>query len=94
MFRILWEGISVIKYTFAFVKMILFCVFSLFLPNKEIYILHIFFNREMMYQVVEDTLFNMGMNGKGCLLRAICEMFQFPLKNHGFFGEVLELFFR
>ncbi|XP_042876614.1 uncharacterized protein LOC122256175 isoform X2 [Penaeus japonicus] len=50
-------------------------------------------DREMMYQVVEDTLFNMGMNGKGCLLRAICEMFQFPLKNHGFFGEVLELFF-
>lgn len=50
-------------------------------------------DREMMYQVVEDTLFNMGMNGKGCLLRAICEMFQYPLQNHGFFGEVLELFF-
>lgn len=56
--------------------------------------MHIFLNREMMYQVVEDTLFNMGMNGKGCLLRAICEMFQYPLQNHGFFGEVLELFFR
>nr|XP_053649536.1 uncharacterized protein LOC128700384 [Cherax quadricarinatus]XP_053649537.1 uncharacterized protein LOC128700384 [Cherax quadricarinatus]XP_053649538.1 uncharacterized protein LOC128700384 [Cherax quadricarinatus] len=50
-------------------------------------------DREMMYQVVEDTLDNLGMNGKACLLRAICEIFQVPLINHGFFGEVLELFF-
>ncbi|XP_045594808.1 uncharacterized protein [Procambarus clarkii] len=50
-------------------------------------------DREMMYMVVEDTLDNMGMNGKACLLRAICEIFQVPLINHGFFGEVLELFF-
>ncbi|XP_069983139.1 uncharacterized protein [Penaeus vannamei] len=47
----------------------------------------------MMYHVVEETLSNMGMNGSACLLRAVCEMFQFPLKSHGFFGEVLELFF-
>ncbi|KAK4305863.1 hypothetical protein Pmani_022277 [Petrolisthes manimaculis] len=49
-------------------------------------------DREMMYQVAEDTLHNMGMDGQGCLLRAICEIFQMPLANHGFFGEVLELF--
>lgn len=47
----------------------------------------------MMYQVMEDSLYNVGLNGKACLLRAICEMFQIPLTNHGFFGEVLELFF-
>ncbi|KAK7065694.1 hypothetical protein SK128_020432 [Halocaridina rubra] len=34
----------------------------------------------------------MGMDGKACLLRAICEIFQVPFTNHGFFGEVLELF--
>ncbi|XP_071535368.1 uncharacterized protein [Panulirus ornatus] len=50
-------------------------------------------DREMMYQVMEDSLYNVGLNGKACLLRAICEMFQIPLTNHGFFGEVLELFF-
>ncbi|XP_047484866.1 uncharacterized protein LOC125036347 [Penaeus chinensis] len=50
-------------------------------------------DREMIYQVIEDTLSNMGMNGSACLLRAICEMFQFPLEKHGFFGELLELLF-
>ncbi|KAG7167780.1 uncharacterized protein LOC121867950 [Homarus americanus] len=49
-------------------------------------------DREMMYQVVEDTLNNMGLNGKACLLRAMCEVFQVPLINHGFVGEVMELF--
>lgn len=52
------------------------------------------FPREMMYQVVEDSLDNIGMEGKACLLRAICEMFQVPLVNHGFFGEIIEMFFR
>ncbi|XP_037772520.1 uncharacterized protein LOC119568171 [Penaeus monodon] len=50
-------------------------------------------DREMLYQVMEDTLSNMGMNGSACLLRATCEMFQFPFEKHGFFGELLELFF-
>ncbi|XP_063605400.1 uncharacterized protein LOC134780557 [Penaeus indicus] len=50
-------------------------------------------DREMIYQVIEDTLSNMGMNGTACLLRTICEMFQFPLEKHGFFGEFLELLF-
>ncbi|XP_045138086.1 uncharacterized protein LOC123520158 [Portunus trituberculatus] len=50
-------------------------------------------DREMMYQVVEDSLHNLGLDGQACLLRAICEMFQTPLVNHGFVGEMLELFF-
>ncbi|XP_050706834.1 uncharacterized protein LOC126992216 [Eriocheir sinensis] len=49
-------------------------------------------DREMMFQIIEDSLHNLGMEGQGCLLRAICEMFQAPLVNHGFVGEFLELF--
>ncbi|XP_068212345.1 uncharacterized protein [Palaemon carinicauda] len=49
-------------------------------------------DREMLYQIAEEALHNMGLDGKACLLRAICEVFQLPLTNHGFFGEVLELF--
>ncbi|XP_068207628.1 uncharacterized protein [Palaemon carinicauda] len=49
-------------------------------------------DREMLYAIVEDAIHNAGLEGKPCLLRAICEMFQYPLDNHGFFGEVLELF--
>ncbi|XP_068207632.1 uncharacterized protein [Palaemon carinicauda] len=49
-------------------------------------------DREMLYAIVEDAIHNAGLQGKPCLLRAICEMFQYPLDNHGFFGEVLELF--
>lgn len=47
-----------------------------------------------MYKVVEESLQSVGLDGKACLLRAICEMFEIPLPNHGFIGELLDLFFR
>ncbi|XP_042888088.1 uncharacterized protein LOC122263628 [Penaeus japonicus] len=50
-------------------------------------------DREVMYKVVEENLESVGLDGKACLLRAICEMFEVPLPNHGFIGEMLELFF-
>merc|ERR1719342_219376 len=50
-------------------------------------------DRELMFQVLEDALGNVGLPGKPCLLRAICEMFETPLMNHGFVGDVMELFF-
>ncbi|CAL4191836.1 unnamed protein product, partial [Meganyctiphanes norvegica] len=50
-------------------------------------------DREMMFKVLEDMLGNMNLPGKACLLRAICEMFETPLHNHGFMGDVMELFF-
>ncbi|XP_066951425.1 uncharacterized protein [Macrobrachium rosenbergii] len=50
-------------------------------------------DREMLYSIMEDAILTAGLEGKACLLRAICEMFQYPLDNHGFFGEFLELFF-
>ena len=37
-------------------------------------------------------LFNFGLDGKGCLLRAICETHETPLLGHGMVGEILELF--
>ncbi|KAG7178225.1 uncharacterized protein LOC121861909 [Homarus americanus] len=49
-------------------------------------------DREVLYKVVEDTLQSVGMDGKACLLRAICEMYDIELQNYGFFGEVFELF--
>ncbi|ROT63766.1 hypothetical protein C7M84_018328 [Penaeus vannamei] len=50
-------------------------------------------HREVMYKVVEESLQSVGLDGKACLLRAICEMFELPLPNYGFIGELLDLFF-
>ena len=44
------------------------------------------------FQYVEDYLFTFGMDGKGCLLRAICEMHESPLLGYGLVGELLEVF--
>lgn len=49
--------------------------------------------RALLYTVVEDFLSNFGMDGKACLLRAICEVHAHPLTNFGLFGEILKLFF-
>ena len=48
--------------------------------------------RAFLYEYVENMLFNFGMDGKGCLLRAICETHESPLLGHGVIGEMLELF--
>lgn len=50
--------------------------------------------RALLYTVVEDFLTNFGMDGKACLLRAICEVHAHPLTNFGLVGEMLKLFFR
>lgn len=49
--------------------------------------------RALLYTLVEDFLENFGMNGKACLLRAICEVHAYPLHNYGLMGEILKLFF-
>ncbi|BES91451.1 DM4/DM12 family [Nesidiocoris tenuis] len=57
---------------------------------------HNFFHggeRAMLYVIVEEFLSNFGLDGKACLLRAICEVQGHSLKNFGFFGEMLKLFF-
>ncbi|VVC97993.1 unnamed protein product [Leptidea sinapis] len=43
--------------------------------------------RALMYGIVEDLMANFGMDGKECLLRAICEVHAHPLQNFGFIGE-------
>jgi len=48
--------------------------------------------RAFLYQYVEDYLFTFGMEGKACLLRAICETHQSPLLGYGLVGELLEIF--
>ncbi|KAK6630552.1 hypothetical protein RUM43_014537 [Polyplax serrata] len=49
--------------------------------------------RALLYTVVEDFLSNFGMDGKACLLRAICEVHGHSMQNFGFLGEILQLFF-
>ncbi|XP_045501933.1 uncharacterized protein LOC123699104 [Colias croceus] len=49
--------------------------------------------RALMYGIAEDLLANFGLDGKECLLRAICEVHAHPLHNFGFLGEVMKLFF-
>ncbi|CAG9564034.1 unnamed protein product [Danaus chrysippus] len=49
--------------------------------------------RALMYGIAEDLLANFGLDGKECLLRAICEVHAHPLTNFGFLGEVMKLFF-
>lgn len=48
--------------------------------------------RAMLYEWAEDYLFTFGMDGKACLLRAICETHESPLIGYGMVGEIIEVF--
>lgn len=50
--------------------------------------------RAILYVLIEQFLDNFGMDGKACLLRAICEVHSYPLTNYGLIGEFMKLFFR
>ncbi|XP_062708007.1 uncharacterized protein LOC115266582 [Aedes albopictus] len=49
--------------------------------------------RALLYTVVEDFIANFGLDGKACMLRAICEVHSKPVERFGLVGEVLKLFF-
>ncbi|CAH1125780.1 unnamed protein product [Ceutorhynchus assimilis] len=49
--------------------------------------------RALLYLAVEELLENFGMDGRACLLRAICEVHAHPMKGFGLLGEMLKLFF-
>lgn len=49
--------------------------------------------RALLYGTTEDMISTLGLDGKACLLRAICEVQSHPLNNFGFIGEILKLFF-
>lgn len=50
--------------------------------------------RALLYMAVEELLENFGMDGKACLLRAICEVHAHPMQGFGLLGEMLKLFLR
>lgn len=49
--------------------------------------------RAILYGVVEDLIATFGMNGKACLLRAICESHSRSMDSLGLIGEIVKLFF-
>lgn len=49
--------------------------------------------RALLYTVIEDLISNFGLNGKACVLRAICEVHSKPVNRFGLIGEVFKLFF-
>uniref|UniRef100_A0A8D8NIS7 (northern house mosquito) hypothetical protein n=1 Tax=Culex pipiens TaxID=7175 RepID=A0A8D8NIS7_CULPI len=49
--------------------------------------------RALLYSVVEDFIANFGVDGKACMLRAICEVHSKPMEKFGLVGEILKLFF-
>lgn len=49
--------------------------------------------RAILYASVEDFLSTFGMDGKSCLLRAICEVHSKQIAKFGLFGEMIKLFF-
>ncbi|KAL3287833.1 hypothetical protein HHI36_002291 [Cryptolaemus montrouzieri] len=61
------------------------------LPNEHQHVFH-GGERALLYFLVEDALENFGMNGKACLLRAICEVHAYRLSRFGLVGEMLKLF--
>ncbi|KAI9562147.1 hypothetical protein GHT06_013112 [Daphnia sinensis] len=51
-------------------------------------------HRILVYRTIENVLYNLGMEGHDCLLRAICEVHEFPLDHHhGLLGELLQFLF-
>jgi hypothetical protein len=51
--------------------------------------------RAIIMPSIENLMSNLGFEGRACLLRAVCEIHEFPLHHgYGLFGEMLTLFFR
>ncbi|XP_063216143.1 uncharacterized protein LOC134527409 [Bacillus rossius redtenbacheri] len=49
--------------------------------------------RALLYAAVEDFLASFNLDGKACLLRAICEVHGAAPRRYGLLGEMLQLFF-
>ncbi|XP_059620734.1 uncharacterized protein LOC132264516 [Phlebotomus argentipes] len=61
------------------------------LPEKHKFIFH-GGERALLYVALEDLLGTFGLDGKACILRAICEVHSRKLHNFGLFGEIVKLF--
>ncbi|XP_047495483.1 uncharacterized protein LOC125043456 [Penaeus chinensis] len=49
--------------------------------------------RASVYALLGDSLSKAGLDGEACMLRAVCEVGEFPLEEYGMFGEFLNLIF-
>ncbi|ODM90904.1 hypothetical protein Ocin01_15779 [Orchesella cincta] len=51
-------------------------------------------DRALILPKIEEMLGNVGFEGRGCMLRAICEIHEFPLQEgYGLFGDLISWFF-
>jgi hypothetical protein len=51
-----------------------------------------FFSRYHFYQIIEDKMDSLGMNGKDCLLKLICEASRADfISNNGIFGSIIHI---
>lgn len=48
--------------------------------------------RAILYTIAEDFIEGLGMNGRSCLLRTICEIQMKSIQRYGLLGEVFKLF--
>ena len=48
----------------------------------------------MLIPRAENMLRSFGLDGRACLLRAVCEVHENSLDHYGFLGEILKLLFR
>ncbi|KAJ6641863.1 hypothetical protein Bhyg_06808 [Pseudolycoriella hygida] len=62
------------------------------LPDGQKHVFH-GGERALLYGAVEDLISTFGLDGKACLLRAICEVHSKSIHHLGLFGEMLKLFF-
>jgi len=51
--------------------------------------------RAILMPTLEGLMNNLGFDGRACLLRAVCEIHEYPLQHgYGLFGEMITLFVR
>ncbi|XP_032669812.1 uncharacterized protein LOC116843465 isoform X3 [Odontomachus brunneus] len=50
-------------------------------------------DRVAIYRVLENKFENSGYSGRDCLLRAICETSEFPLRHNGVIGDIVHVLF-
>lgn len=62
------------------------------LPESHKFALH-GGERAILYAVLEDFLSQFGLDGRGCVLRAICEVHSKNVNRYGLIGEFMKLFF-
>ncbi|XP_064101337.1 uncharacterized protein LOC135211997 [Macrobrachium nipponense] len=48
-------------------------------------------DRMGIYSVLIDTISRFGLDGKSCLLRAVCEVAESPLRDDGLLGEIINI---